>query len=370
MEDFLYVLIAAVVFLGIMLLITAFVSFPGPVMNVSVATFSVGEVGYLTDYPTKTIDLKSFSVGETQEESLKAIPQVEVYRNIFSAKTEKFVIEVPEWYETTMRGVRLNFNVLQDKQSSGQFSRLVIKWNGLEVFRYGDVAVDQSVFIEKDRVKSSNTLEIDCEYNPWWFWATSTYTLRNFNVNLDYGPERYIPFTLLASELQGFNRGEINFDGSGCDLVVKVNGINVYQGTPSGETEIDFTYQGVPLTPGGNMVAFVSTSGICNLRNAEFKIFLVGNQVVATRKFDLITEKYNLLNQGFTGKVNYKIDSIMRTGSLTIKLNGGSLSVPSPKTGWNSATFTVSDVQEGENEVSFSGTGAFDIAEARIELER
>ncbi len=368
MEDFLYVLIAAIVFIAIMLLITAFVSFPGPTMNVSIATFSVGEVGYLTDYPTKTLDLKSFSVGETQEESLKAIPRVEVYRNIFSAKTEKFVIEVPEWYETTMRGVKLNFNVYE--QSSGQFSRLVIKWNGLEVFNYADAGTDQSIFIEKDRVKSSNSLEIDCEYNPWWFWATTTYALRNFNVNLEYGPERLIPFTLLVSELQGFNRGEINFDGSGCDLVVKVNGIDVYQGTPSGETKIDFTYQDVPLTPGGNIVAFISTYGICNLRDAEFKIFLVGSQVVATRKFDLTAEHYNLLNQGFTGKVNYKIDSIMRTGSLTIKLNGGSLSVPSPRTGWNSASFTYSDVGEGDNEVSFSGTGAFDIAEARIELER
>ncbi|MCK4497551.1 MAG: hypothetical protein KAU24_05100, partial [Candidatus Aenigmarchaeota archaeon] len=153
MEDFLYVLIAAIVFIAIMLLITAFVSFPGPTMNVSIATFSVGEVGYLTDYPTKTLDLKSFSVGETQEESLKAIPRAEVYRNIFSAKTEKFVIEVPEWYETTMRGVKLNFNVYE--QSSGQFSRLVIKWNGLEVFNYADAGTDQSIFIEKDRVKSS-----------------------------------------------------------------------------------------------------------------------------------------------------------------------------------------------------------------------
>ncbi|MCK4496593.1 MAG: hypothetical protein KAU24_00235, partial [Candidatus Aenigmarchaeota archaeon] len=66
----------------------------------------------------------------------------------------------------------------------------------------------------------------------------------------------------------------------------------------------------------------------------------------------------------------YKIDSIMRTGSLTIKLNGGSLSVPSPRTGWNSASFTYSDVGEGDNEVRFSRTGGFDMAEARIELER
>jgi len=368
MEDFIYVFIAAIVFIVVMLLVTAFVSFPGAVMNVSVASFSVGEVGYLTDYPTKTLDLKSFSVGETQEESLKAIPQVEVYRNLFTAKSEKFVIGIPEWYETTMRGVRLSFNVYE--QSSGQFSRLVIKWNGLEVFNYADAGTDQSIFIEKNRVKSSNTLEIDCEYNAWWFWATSTYTLRNFNVNLEYGPERLIPFTLLASELQGFNRGEINFDGSGCDLLVRVNGIDVYQGTPSGETKIDFTYQDVPLTHGGNIVAFISTSGVCNLRNADFKVFLVGNQVVATRKFEMTNEKYNLLNQGFTGKVNYKIDSVMRTGSLTIKLNGASLSVPSPQTGWNSASFTISDVQQGENEVSFSGTGAFDISEVRIELER
>ena len=368
MDDFIPVLIAAVIFIAIMLLITAFVSFPGPVMNVSVASFEIGEVGYLTDYPSKTIDLKSFSVGETQIESLKAIPQVVVSRNIFGASSEKFVIEVPEWYENTIRGIRLNFNIYE--QSSGQFSRLVIRWNGLEVFKYSGAATDQSIFIEKERVKSSNTLEIDCEHNPWFFWATSTYTLKNFNVNLDYGPQRLIPFTLLTSELQGFNKGEISFDGSGCDLLVRVNGIDVYQGTPDGQTKIEFTYQDIPLTPGGNIVAFISTAGVCSLRDASFKVYLIGNQVVATREFELASDKYSLLNQGFRGKVNYKVDSVMRTGSLVIKLNGRELSVPTPRTGWNSAGFSASDVQEGENEISFSGTGAFDIPEVDIVLER
>jgi hypothetical protein len=368
MEDFLYVLIAAVVFLGIMLLVTAFVSIPGPVMNVSVASFSVGEVGYITDYPSRIFDLKSFSVGETQTESLKAIPQVEVYRGLFSANTEEFVIGIPEWYEDTLRGVRLNFNVYS--QSSGQFSRLVIRWNGLEVFNYADAGTDQSIFIEKERVKDSNTLEVDCEYNPWYFWASATYALRNFNVNLEYGPERLIPFELLSSELQGFNRGEVSFDGSGCDLLVRVNGVDVYQGVPGGETKIEFSYQDVPLTPGGNIVAFIATSGVCSLRNSWLKIFLTGNQVTSRKKFDLTNEQYSLLNQGFRGKVSYKIDSVMRTGSLVIKLNGRSLSVPSPQTGWNSAGFGVSDVQEGENEITFSGTGAFDIPEAGVGLER
>lgn len=368
MDDFIPVFIAAIVFIAIMVLITVFVSFPGAVMNVSVASFEVGEVGYLSDYPTKTLDLKSFTVGETQDETLKAIPQVEVHRNIFTAMPEKFVIEVPEWYEDTMRGIKLDFNVF--RQSSVQFSKLVIKWNGLEVFRNGGVADTQSVYIEKSRVKSSNTLEIDTEYNAWWFWATATYTLRNLNVNLDYGPERLIPFNLLASELQGFNKGEVTFDGSGCDLLVRVNGIDVYGGVPDGDTEIEFTYQEVPLAPGSNIVAFISRSGICSLRDAEFKVYLIGNEVTATRKFDLSNENYNLLKQGFVGSIDYMIDSVMRAGSLDIKLNGMAIQSPTPQSGWNSAGFFVSDVHEGENEISFSGTGAFDISEARIVLEK
>lgn len=368
MEDFIYVLVAAVAFLGVMLLISLFVQFPGSTMNISVATLSVGEVGYLTDYPSKTIDLKTFSVGKTQTESLRAVPQIEVYRNLFTANSEKFVISVPEWYDTTMRGVRLDFNVYE--QSSLQFSKLVIKWNGLEVFDYGDAGNEQSIFIEKERVKRSNTLEINAEYNPWWFWATSTYKLRNFNVNMEYGPERLIPFTMTANELQTFNRGEINFEGSGCDLLVRVNGVDMYQGTPNGQTTIEFTYSEVPITPGGNIVAFISTDGICNFRNSNLKIFLVGSQVTASRTFELTSEHYNLLSQGFDGKVNYMIDSVIRSGILEIKINGNTLSVPTARTGWNSAGFSASDVEEGENEITFSGTGAFDIDEARIELER
>jgi hypothetical protein len=368
MDDFIPVFIVAVIFIAIMLLITAFSGITGPAMNVSVASFSVGEVGYLTDYPTRTLDLRSFSVGETQEESLKAIPQVEVNRWLFSAKTEKYVIDVPEWYETTMRGIMLSFNIFE--QSSGQYSKLVIKWNGLEVFRYGDAASDQSVFIDKSGVKDSNTLEIDADYNAWFFWARSTYVLRNFNVNVEYGPERLIPFELLSSELQGFNKGEVTFDGYGCSLLVRVNRVDVYQGTPSGETKIEFTYQDVPLVPGGNIVSFIATSGVCSLRDAQFRIYLIGNEVSSTKTFDLTADSMNMLNQGFAGKVNYRVDSVIRTGSLSIKLNGKELSVPAPRTGWNTASFTAADVQQGENEIAFSGTGAFDIPEASIILER
>ncbi|MFC2144007.1 hypothetical protein ACFLQO_01425 [Candidatus Aenigmatarchaeota archaeon] len=369
MDDFIPVFIAAVIFLAIMVLITVFVSFPGAVMNISVTSFSVGEVGYLTDYPTKTLDLKSFSVGETQEETLKSMPQIVVYRNILSANPESFVIGVPEWYDTTMRGIKLDFSVF--RQSSIQFSKLVIKWNGLDVFREGGIADTHSIYIDKANVKSSNTLEIDTEYNAWWFWATATYTLRNFNVNIDYGPERLIPFNLLASDLQGFNKGQVNFDGSGgCDMIVRVNGVDVYDGTPDGDTKIEFTYQEVPLAPGGNIIAFVSKAGVCELRDAEFKVFLIGNEVTATRGFDVTNDNYNLLNQGFMGKIDYKIDSVMRTGSIVIKLNGASIHAPSPHTGWNTATFTISDVNQGENEISFSGTGAFDISDVRIMLEK
>lgn len=370
MDDFIPVLIAAIVFIVIMLLVTAFMSFPAPPMNITVSEVGdLGEVGYLTDYPTKTLDLKTFRVGETQEDNLKAIPQVSVYRNLITSHTEKFMIEVPEWYQATQRGLWINFYIYE--QSAGQFSRLVVKWNGLEVFNHGSPATEQSIFVEKGRVKGSNILEIDAEFNPWWFWATSTYTLRDFNVNLEYGPEKLIPFELLTSELQSFNMGEVSFDASGgCDLIVRVNGIEVYSGVPDGEQKLEFTYQDVPITPGGNVLAFIATDGICQLKDSEFRIYLIGNQVVVTRKFDLTAENYNLLGQDFTGKISYKIDSIMRTGSLNIELNGKDLSVPVPRTGQNSVTFSQDDVQEGDNQLSFSGTGAFDISEVVVTLER
>lgn len=370
MDDFIPVFIVAIVFIVIMLLVGAFVSFPAPPMNITVADVGdIGEVGYLTDYPSKTLDLKTFTVGETQEDNLKAIPQVNVYRNLITAHTEKFIIEVPEWYQTTQRGLWINFYIYE--QSAAQFSRLVIKWNGLEVFNHGSAATEQSIFIDKIRIKGSNTLEIDAQFNPWWFWATSTYTLKDFNVNLEYGPEKLIPFELLASELQVFNRGEVTFDASGgCDLIVRVNGIDIYSGRPDGEQTIEFTYQDVPITPGGNILAFISTDGICQLKDSKFKIYLVGNQVVVTRKFDMTRENYNLLGQDFTGKINYKIDNIMRTGSLVIKMNGRDLPVPTPRTGQNSVTFTQSDAQEVDNKLSFSGTGAFDISNVVVTLER
>ena len=365
-EDFVYLLIVAIVIIVALSIFSGIGPFIAPAENFTVISeFSLGPVGFAYDYPARTESLGSFAVGETQRELLKSVPKMRVIAGLFGAESNEYRIDVPEWLRETMKGVKITFSV----EDRAPYGNLIIKWNGKEFYNE-QASGAVTVTINSEYVKSSNNLEILAGSPGWYFWANTVYEIRNFNVNLEYGPAKLIPFEIFPNELESWNKGELSFYSIGTGtLSVKINGIEIYNQNPDLSNAIGFEYNDAPLKVGNNIISLSSPEGVLNLQNVELKIFLLTNEIVRTRDFNITAGQYNALKQGKKGRIDYTIDSISREGILKIKLNNNMLSVPAPVTGLNSVYFTSGQAREGENRLEFSGTGTWYISEVDVGIE-
>ncbi len=367
-DDFMWVLAIALILIIAVGAFSYFVPYTGPLTNISLTTFAPGEVGYVEDFVARSVDLRTFNVGEEQAELLRAFPQLELSRGLLGGNTEEFGISVPEYHMETQRRVAINFNVY-DTNSYGD---LVIEWNGREVLSDRLSRGSHELVIPAEHVKASNTLRAYTTGPGLMFWASSVYILKNFNVELSYGPHRTIPFELLPSEMDGFDRVQLTGYASGTGaLEIKINGVQVYRDSPTGMLDLEFDVLDAPIRAGQNLLTFIDQTGVYTIRDSVFRIYTRGDQAVASRRFNLTDEHYGfLVNSIFQGRVEYLIESIPKQGGVEIAMNGDPIPTSPPRVGWNSATFTSESVRMGENIVTISGTGHFNIPELRVELER
>lgn len=367
-DDFMWVLLIAIILLVVVGVFSYFVPYTGPLTNITISEFSPGEVGYTQDYAARTIDLKTFTVGEDQQSLLRSFPQMELITSLFGGNVETYQIAVPDYHLETARGVRIDFSIAQ----TNQYGNLVMKWNGREVANRKLSSGPYDLFIERQHVRESNTLEVSATGPGMLFWASTVYQLKNVNVNLEYGPQRVIPFEMLPSEMAKFDRAELSsyVTGTGT-LRITVNGAHVYSGTPQGVLREEFTLFDAPIRAGQNIITFIDDTGTYTMRDTLFKVFVTGDQSVARHRFNLTDEHFNFLaNSIFRGRVMYRIDNIARSGSLDIQMNGRQVPAGTPRVGWNSASFTADMVDVGENVITMGGTGSFDISSAIVGLER
>jgi hypothetical protein len=367
-EEFVWVLLIAIILIIIVGIFSYFVPYTGPYQNITMGSFSPGEVGYVQDYVARSMDLKTFTVGEQQSEPLKSWPQMELATSMLGGNTERAEIGVPDYHLETARGVRITFDLYQ----TNNYGNLVIRWNGRDVVNGMLPPRQHEVFIDRADVRESNILEVFSTGPGFYFWASSIYIIKNFNVNLEYGPHRVMPFEILPSEMDSFDRAEVSCYASGTGILeIRINGVSVYSGSPAGMLTEGFTLFNAPVRAGQNIITFVDETGTYTLRDTMFRIYITGDQSRASHRFNISEEHYSYLAQSiFRGKVDYMIDGMARQGSIDVELNGHPLSTPAPRTGWNSAYFTAAMASPGENRIVFSGTGSFDISEAIIGLER
>ena len=367
-DDFMWLLGIALILMIAVGVFSFFVPYTGPLTNITISSFSPGEVGYVDDFVARTIDLKTFTVGEQQTELLKAYPQLEMSTSILGGNREEASINVPDYHLETARGISLSFDVAQ----TNQYGDLVIKWNGRELISDSLSAGHHEIFIGKEHVRGSNTIEVSAMGPGMLFWASTVYIIKNFNINLEYGPHRIIPFEMLPSEMDRFDRTELSTYATGTGtLIMKINGVQVYSASPTGVIREEFTLFEAPVKPGQNIITFIDPTGTYTLRDTLFKVYIIGDQSMASHRFNLTAEHFHFLaNSIFQGKVDYMIERISRPGSIEIEVNGRQLGTSTPRVGWNSAFFTADMVDVGENVIVFKGTGSFEVTEAIVGLER
>jgi len=124
----------------------------------------------------------------------------------------------------------------------------------------------------------------------------------------------------------------------------------------------------VPLNVENNVLSFIS-SGTNMLSGAVFRIYSLGSQLVKARKFQLEETDLDAISSG-KGRIDFTIDSFIKSGIMEIRLNGNKVDIQAIQEGENTVHFPGSMAQEGENTIEFSGTGAWDISEVKIGYEQ
>jgi len=368
-DSFVYVLIAAIIVLVVALAFFASIPPGGIGLVTSVENFTLGGVGF-TGESMIMQNYGTFGVGDVSTDTLKKTPQIQVSSSYFGSQNGNMEVNLLNAYVPVSRQVIITYRV----HDAAAYGNLVIKWNGLELYNGKASKGVQTLHVAHEYINEHNSLQIYCEGPGIFFWASTVYVLRDFQVDLDYGNMKLLPFTLSAKEVETFKNGALEFNnmyGGTGRLFVKLNGQTIFSGTPGSSESAKFDmFTGVGISPGNNMIALSTEEGTFRLSNVVLKIFVSTDNLVKERAFSLSKEQYDLFIQGYQGKIEFKVNRIMKQGSLSIKLNEKELNVPTVREGVNSVIFTGQEAQEGSNTLVFSGTGGWDIGEVDIGLER
>lgn len=368
LDDSAFVFIIAIALLVIMLVVANLFYPLETVTEANVLTsFQVGLVGSISDEPAVSLNFGNFVVGETQSVIMKSVPRLLIQRGYFGDKSESFNVEAQKEFYTNVKGAKITFTVAD----TNRYGNLTIKWNGRAVFNSRPARGTVEAQIPESAVEPENIMEIFAEGPGLYFWASTAYSISNLEVDLEYGPDKIIPFEVTPGELQAFSSGKISF-ARGTEnnkLIILINGEPIYQDTPRDVNSAEFTLLTTTVTPGVNVITLSAPDGPVGMRSVTLELFLATNKAVRTRTFEISQETLNVISQGVSKpRLAYTISEARRPGAIQVKLNGQQVPGAISNRGENFIDLPAGAFIQGENIMEFSATGTFVIPEARIEL--
>jgi len=382
MDEFIVLLIVAFVIIGAMVIIGTPLAelsegnWPGGGGTISgnyksLASFDLGKVGSTESEISRRLSFGSFTLGQTQSETLKEMSKVATSQGYFGSDPKEFEIKVDENVLNNLKDVKISFEMGE----ANLYGNLVITWNEKVFFDKVANINRYDVIIPPENVKEMNTLVISAGNPGMYFWAATYYELKNFKVLGEYGPEKFMSFKVYPNEIEAWSKGVLKFyttKGQGGTLTVKLNGNEIYRETdPEHVVRKEFEYSdiGNAIKIGDNIMAFKSTSTF-DVDDVEFEIYLSGGGLTKEREVTVSEEDMNLLKSGKDGEIKFTVDSMHRQGILNIKINDNQLSVQTVRSGENIIGFDSNDVFEGANTITFSGTGSWDISGVDVRIKR
>jgi hypothetical protein len=377
MDEFIVLLIIAFVIIGAMMAIGTplanwasgnWTSGGGATGNFRLlSSFDLGSVGLTGGEDSRSVKFGSFTLGETQTESLKSMQSLGVSQGYFGADAKKFEINVDPNVIGNLKDVRISFDLTE----TNQYGNLVIKWNDKVVFDKVANINRYDIVIPAQDVKETNVLDVSAGNPGLYFWAATFYGTQNFEVNGEYGTEKIATFKVYPNELDSWSKGVLKFyasGGQGADLHVKLNGQEIYSSASAGgqvTREYQLSELSNAIKSGDNVLSFRSSS-LLSMENVEFDVFVSGTGSAKERFVNFSKDDITLLRGAGKGKIEFDVRSASKAGILTVKINGNPLSVSDVATGQNSIEFVSSYVIEGRNTFAFSGTGSWDISGVRV----
>ncbi len=382
MDEFLVVLIFAFAIIGLMMVFgTPLAEWAGTAPSGGSESYEIanypylGRVGQGEGVVSRSEQFGSFSLGESNTEELNSMPSFTVQSPAFGAQdTKKFDPEMDAGILDTLKGIRIGFDVNDDPSRMSSCSNLRIRWNDRVVFDKVPRLFHYDVSIDPSYVGKTNVLEFEAVTPPpWQIWCwNSVYTLDNFVVEADYGPEKFLFIELHSSEMASWDRGVLSFyttSGQSGELIILMNGREVFRKSDPEHLEtLEFDYSDVAdiLKIGDNVIAFKS-GDVFSIDDVRFDIYLSTDNVVQTKDFEMTESELGLLSEG-EGEIYFDIDSIYKEGVFSIKINGNSLNLQALRDGHNSVGFGEDDVSIGSNTLKFSGTGSWDVSNVTVKI--
>ncbi len=330
--------------------------------------FSAGTIGFSDNYVSRTQDFGSFGVGLPQKESLKTVPMMEITAGLFGSTSEQFSITVPDYIIEWMKGGEISFDI----DDTNSYGNLVITWNGAVVYDKKGGAGTRTVTLSQSQIKQDNTVQISAQGPGMMFWAATAYTLRDFEVSAEYGPAKFLDFSVSQDELESMDRFDLSWftaSRSGT-LLVKVNGEQIYSGTSERLESVEFTDTSLlsaSIAPGKNRLAFMAVNGSFELQDVIMRTYVSKDQRTIRERFELNEAQLNSLKAS-GGVVKMYVEEVENPGDLRIKLNEQSAGTASARAGWNSVPFEADLLEVGSNWMEIGGTGTFDVGEVTVEL--
>jgi hypothetical protein len=332
----------------------------------SLASFDLGKVGFSDTEVSRTARFGSFTLGQTQAETLKEMSTLKVSQGYFGADPKLFDIRVDQNVLNNMKDVKVTFDIGE----TNLYANLVIKWNDKIVFDKLANLNRYDVVVQPEDVKELNTLEVSAGNPGPYFWAATYYELKNFKVLGEYGPEKFMSFKVYPNEVEAWSKGVLHFyttGGQKGEITVKLNGKEIYRKTNPEHLvtrELEYSEIGNVLKIGDNILSFKSND-VFEIDDVEFEIQLSTGSLTKERDFEVSMEDVNLLRSG-DGEIEFNVKSVYRQGVLNIKINNNQLNVQTVRSGENKIKFDSNDVLEGTNTIIFSGTGSWDIDDVKI----
>ncbi|MEE9323920.1 MAG: hypothetical protein V3U72_05255 [Candidatus Aenigmarchaeota archaeon] len=376
MDEFIVLLIVALVIIGAMMLIGTPLAdwaggeWPGGGGTTgnykSLASFDLGRVGSSETEVSRTLSFGSFTLGQTQAETLKEMSTLGVSQGYFGSDSKKFDVRIDQNVLSNLKDVKISF----DMGETNLYGNLAIKWNDKMFFDKLANLNRYDVVIPPENVKESNTLEISAGNPGIYFWAATYYELSNFRVLGEYGPEKFMSFKVYPDEIESWSKGTLRFyttKGQQGEITVKLNGKEIYRSSnPEHLVTKEFEYSeiGNALRIGDNILAFKSDDTF-EIDDVEFEISLSSGGVTKEKDMNITIEDMNLLSSG-KGEIKFTVKSIYRQGVLNINIGNNQLNLQTVRSGENTIEFDSNDVVEGTNTITFSGTGSWDISDAEI----
>ncbi|MFA5141493.1 MAG: hypothetical protein WC471_00810 [Candidatus Woesearchaeota archaeon] len=299
---------------------------------------------------------------------LENLGGVAIARSDFSSTLKSYPFTISNL--GNVNNVMLTFNVITSE------GNLIVKLNGVEILNKQVTGSVEPIVIAKGLLKENNLLDFDVTYPGWRFWAKNDYELSAVALRADVTDTEHKKATTqfyIDSEEKSSLRSALlyffPYCGANADtMTMKINGNQVFRGTPQCGYSNRFELSPEQLQSGENNVEFDIAGGSYTITQLKINTELKAKKNTIYH-FEISDKQYvNITDRDYDVYVSLKfpLDYERREGKLYINSD-----IKSYDTSDSIFQYKITDfVREGFNSVRIVPEASYEIDEIKVWLKK